>query len=147
MDINIAIGLSVTAYARIIMSEFFNNPGLTGKIYYSDTDSIFCEKELPDSYIGKALGKMKLEHVLSRFIAIAPKVYGGIDLDGKEFTKVKGFKDKLTFNDLEELLKERSIKFHNKKWYRDKKSGRITIKELPYTLRPTDNNIFKRFNL
>jgi len=44
MKINIAIGLSVTAYARIIISEFFNNPELTGRVYYSDTDSIFCDK-------------------------------------------------------------------------------------------------------
>ena len=28
-----------------------------------------------------------------------------------------------------------------------KKSGRISIKDLPYTLRSTDNKNFKRFNL
>jgi DNA polymerase elongation subunit (family B) len=60
MKINIAIGLSVTAYARIIISEFFNNPELTGRVYYSDTDSIFCDKELPSRYIGTSLGKMNL---------------------------------------------------------------------------------------
>lgn len=44
------------------MSQYKNNPELTGKLYYTDTDSIFCEFELPAEYIGKGLGKMKLEH-------------------------------------------------------------------------------------
>ena len=70
---------------------------------------------------------------------LAPKVYGGIDLNGNEFTKVKGFKDKLSLSDLEELLHEKSIKFHNEKWYRDKATGRIIIKDLLYTLRSIDN--------
>ena len=60
MNINIAIGLSVTAYARIIMSIFKNNLDLTGKVYYTDTDSLFCDKELPLNYVGKDLGQMKI---------------------------------------------------------------------------------------
>ena len=60
MNINIAIGLSVTAYARIIMSIFKNNFDLTGNVYYTDTDSLFCDKKLPLSFVGKELGQMKI---------------------------------------------------------------------------------------
>jgi DNA polymerase elongation subunit (family B) len=33
------------------------------KIYYMDTDSLYLDKELPSKYIGKELGKMKLENI------------------------------------------------------------------------------------
>nr|YP_009690455.1 DNA polymerase family B [Schizopora paradoxa]QEG57235.1 DNA polymerase family B [Schizopora paradoxa] len=142
MNINIAIGLSVTAYARIIMSIFKNNPKLTGLLYYTDTDSIFCDKELPLSFIGKALGKMKLEHTLNNFVALAPKVYGGIDLLGKSFTKVKGLKNTITFTQLSELLskpKEDIKPFTQEKWYKDYIQGTIEVKQIPYILTPTQN--------
>jgi len=152
MNINIAIGLSVTAYARIIMSYFKNNLDLTGKLYYSDTDSIFCEKELPLSCIGKELGQMKLEHVLKSFIAIAPKVYGGIDLENNSFTKVKGLKNKISFQQLEQLLIKTDLKvpFTQEKWYKSLKDGTIEIKQVPYILTPTNNKrklLFKEFIL
>ena len=155
MNINIAIGLSVTAYARIIMSYFKNNLELTGLVYYTDTDSLFCSKELPLSCIGKEIGKMKLEHTLSRFIAIAPKVYGGIDLDGKSFTKVKGLKNKMTFEQLENLLikpkdSELKIPLSQEKWYKSLKDGTIEIKYVPYILTPTHKKrilLFKEFIL
>ena len=142
MNINIAIGLSVTAYARIIMSIFKNNLDLTGLVYYTDTDSLFCDKKLPLSFVGKDLGKMKLEHTLSRFVALGPKIYGGIDLLGKSFTKVKGLKNKLTFDDLNHLLIKQNTSnspFTQEKWYKSLMDGTIEIKQVPYLLRPTDN--------
>ncbi len=144
MNINIAIGLSVTAYARIIMSIFKKNPNLTGLLYYTDTDSIFCEKELPSNYIGIELGKMKLEHTLTRFIGLAPKVYGGIDINGIQFTKVKGLKNKITFEQLTNLLKLEYTNNSNKpftqeKWYKSLIDGTIEIKQIPYILTPTQN--------
>lgn len=142
MNINIAIGLSVTAYARIIMSIFKNNPELTGKVYYTDTDSLFCENELPDNYVGKELGKMKLEHTLTSFVALGPKVYGGVELEGSSFTKVKGLKNKITFEQLELLLNKNNINnqpFTQEKWYKSLMDGTIEIKQVPYLLRPTDN--------
>jgi len=141
MNINIAIGYSVTAYARIIMSEFKKNPLLTGKVYYTDTDSLFCNKELPSNYIGKELGKMKLEHILTRFISLGPKVYGGINTNGIEFTKVKGLKKKISFKQLEDLLKpfNKIQPFQQEKWYKSLIECTIEIKQIPYLLTPTDN--------
>ena len=148
MNVNIAIGLTVTSYARIIMSKFKNNNQLIGNLYYSDTDSIFCDKPLPDKFVGKELGQMKLEHLLTKFVALGPKVYGGICKDGYSFTKVKGLKNKLTFNELESLLDKNYLnnKFTQEKWYKSLIKGNIKIKERPYKLKVTENKrllIFK----
>lgn len=82
------------------MSFFKNNPDF--KIYYSDTDSIFINKPLPDW--GSSLGQMKLEHVIYKAVFLAPKVYGFITTDGKEVIKVKGLTKEIVsnlhFNDL-----------------------------------------------
>lgn len=84
-NINISIALSVTSYARIYMSQFKNNPELTGLLYYSDTDSLFIEKPLLNKWVdNKKLGFFKLEMILSHFISLGPKVYGGIDLNNKD---------------------------------------------------------------
>ena len=45
MDINIAIASAITAYARVHMSIFKNNPLF--KLYYSDTDNIIVDRPLP----------------------------------------------------------------------------------------------------
>lgn len=56
---NVAIASAITAYARITMMEFKMIPGI--EIYYTDTDSIFVNKELPTQLVGKELGQMKDE--------------------------------------------------------------------------------------
>jgi hypothetical protein len=75
MQINVAIALCVTANARVDMSVFKNNPKLTGKLYYTDTDSAFIEKELPKYMVDETkLGKMKLEYILTEFVALGTKL-------------------------------------------------------------------------
>jgi len=60
-NVNIAIASAVTAYARIHMSQFKNNNSFPN-LYYSDTDSVYFDSPLPDSFIDSTiLGKMKLE--------------------------------------------------------------------------------------
>ena len=54
---NVAIASAITAYARIHMIPFKVDPNTK----YTDTDSIFTTKKLPDSLIGKDLGLMKDE--------------------------------------------------------------------------------------
>ena len=54
---NVAIASAITAYARIEMMKYKTLPGIN--IYYTDTDSIFVDKELPKHLIGKELGQMK----------------------------------------------------------------------------------------
>jgi DNA polymerase type B, organellar and viral len=63
-NVSIAIASAITAYARIHMSQFKNNPNFN--LYYSDTDSAYVDKPLPKDMISSTvLGKMKLEHVLN----------------------------------------------------------------------------------
>jgi len=101
ISINVAIASAVTSQSRVFMSYFKNNPGLTGKLFYSDTDSIYIEKELPKHLVdSKGLGLMKLENILIKFISLGPKVYGGLTTDGFEFTKVKGLKEAVSLKDV-----------------------------------------------
>jgi len=88
MDTNIAIASAITAYARVHMSEFKNNPLF--KLYYTDTDNIVVDKPLPEKYIGKNLGQMKLENIIKRAVFLAPKVYGLVTVDGNVIIKIKG---------------------------------------------------------
>lgn len=56
---NVAIASAITAYARIEMMKYKTIPGL--KIYYTDTDSIFTNMELPSNMVGTEIGQMKDE--------------------------------------------------------------------------------------
>jgi DNA polymerase type B, organellar and viral len=104
-NVSIGIAATITAYARIHISQFKNNPNFN--LYYSDTDSIYIDKALPDHMINsKILGKMKLEYILIDAIFLAPKMYYLENDDGKVIYKVKGLKHEieLTKNDFEQLL-------------------------------------------
>jgi DNA polymerase elongation subunit (family B) len=108
-NVSIAIASAITAYARIHMSQFKNNPDFN--LYYSDTDSIYIDKPLPDNFISNTiLGKMKLECILKDAIFLAPKVYYLETEDGKIVYKVKGLKHnvELTRYDFEQLLLKQS---------------------------------------
>jgi hypothetical protein len=99
------------------MSQFKNNPNFI--LYYSDTDSIYIDRPLPDHFISSTiLGKMKLEYVLTHAIFLAPKMYYLETEDGKVIYKVKGLKHEveLTLDDFENLLYKESFleKFKNK---------------------------------
>nr|AAC33727.1 B type DNA polymerase [Cyclocybe aegerita] len=81
-DINIAIASAITAYSRIQMSKFKNNPNF--KLFYSDTDSVYISKELPEELVSNTeLGKMKKEGICDDAVFLAPKVYGYKDINGK----------------------------------------------------------------
>lgn len=142
LNVNIAIGLATSSYARIHMSQFKNNPNLN--LYYTDTDSIYTDQPINSSLIDdKKLGYMKLEHILTDFVAIAPKVYGGITNNGLEFTKVKGFKDSVSLLQLKSLLsnkdKEGQLKLMHQKWINQTSNSLIKVKDSEYNLKPTTN--------
>jgi DNA polymerase type B, organellar and viral len=61
-----SIGIAITAYSRIYMTQFKNNPNF--ELYYSDTDSIDINKPLPNNCVGKELGKMKLEYIFNEAV-------------------------------------------------------------------------------
>jgi len=104
-NVSIGIAAAITAYARIHMSQFKNNPKIN--LYYTDTDSVYTDSELDESFISETLlGKLKLEHVCNKAIFLAPKVYCLETIEGELIYKVKGLKHviELTMNDFEQLL-------------------------------------------
>jgi hypothetical protein len=46
-----------TAYARVEMHKYINMSGID--CFYSDTDSLFINKELPKEHIGDKIGQFK----------------------------------------------------------------------------------------
>lgn len=139
LNISVPVAAAVTASARIHMSQFKTMKDII--LYYTDTDSIDINKPLPSKYIGKELGKMKLEHIFNEAIFLAPKVYGGIT-DNYEYVKIKGLKNPITYENLKPLLyKDKSVEINQEKWYRNISLGNINIKQEIYTLMV---NNFKR---
>jgi hypothetical protein len=141
-EVNIAIASAITAYARVYMSQFKNNP--LYKIYYSDTDSIVTNKPLSNDVIGVALGQVKLEHTIKKAVFLAPKVYALITENDEEVIKVKGLTkeviSKLSFNDLEGLLiKDSTREFNQEKWFTSIINAEITTSDMIYTLKATSS--------
>jgi hypothetical protein len=101
INISIPISLAVTANARVYMSQFKSMGGI--EVYYSDTNSIDINKPLDPKFVGKELGKMKLEHIFKKVIYLAPKVYGGKTKDS-DYVRIKGAKVPVPFEELEPLL-------------------------------------------
>jgi hypothetical protein len=79
----VGIAAAVTSYARIEMIELKMLLIKLGiKLYYTDTDSIFVDKELPEYLIGKDLGQLKDElngGVIKKAYFLGIKKYGYIN--------------------------------------------------------------------
>jgi len=137
---NVAIASAITAYARVHMSQFFNDPN--HPVFYTDTDSAFTTNPFPENLVGKDLGQLALESKYNKFITLGPKFYGGITVDGQEIVKVKGLaKESLpSFNELEILLENgKTLTTKNQKSFKDLGLGTITLKNLDYLIKPTEN--------
>jgi DNA polymerase type B, organellar and viral len=142
LEVNVAISSAITSYSRVYMTAFKNNKNFN--LYYSDTDSIIIDKELPERIIGNKLGQLKLEHVIERGVFLAPKVYGFINDKDEKIIKVKGLKseitESLTINDLKVLLfKDASREFIQEKWFKKLFLGELTTKDVIYTLKVNSN--------
>jgi len=48
-NVSVSIAAAITAYSRIHMSQFKNNEDIN--LYYSDTDSIYTDSKIDDSFI------------------------------------------------------------------------------------------------
>jgi hypothetical protein len=144
-NINIAIASAVTAYARIHMSQFKNNQSLP-RLYYTDTDSLYFDGPLPDSFIDPTeLGKLKLEGIYDQAVFLAPKVYA-LKNPSTEIIKIKGLnkdsilKNNITLETLEALLvKNSNIRISQNKWFRHLDQGSMEILYPKYTLKATGN--------
>lgn len=145
-EFNVSIGIAsaISAYARVHMSQFKNNPKYT--LFYTDTDSIYVSEPLPTNLVSDvALGKLKLEYVFEDAIFLAPKVYAGKLADGSEIIKIKGLTKStvasdVTFDKLTLLLnKNSSLVFNQIKSFKDSSLGTINLLEQTYNLIPTEN--------
>jgi DNA polymerase type B, organellar and viral len=140
-NVSIGIAAAITAYSRIHMSQFKNNPNIN--LYYSDTDSIYTDSELDETLINnKVLGKLKLEHVANRAIFLTPKVYCLELENGETLYKAKGLKHEieLTFDDFKKLLfKDVFIEKTQTKWFRKLSDAKINLLEELYTLKLNEN--------
>jgi hypothetical protein len=104
-NVSIGIAAAITAYSRIHMSQFKNNPNIN--LYYTDTDCIYTDSDIDSSLIdNKELGKLKLENICTKAIFLTSKVYGLITESGEFIHKTKGLVHdiELTFEDYEHLL-------------------------------------------
>jgi hypothetical protein len=140
-NVSISIAAAITAYARIHMSQFKNNPKIN--LYYTDTDSGYFNKPLPEHMVNsKILGKMKLKNVIDKGIFLAPKMYYLKNKDGKVIYKVKGLKHdvKLSMDDFEQLLSKNSLlKKSQLKLRKFLNKSHIEALEQVYTLQVTEN--------
>ena len=138
--VSVSVASAVTAYARIYMSQFKNNPNY--ELYYTDTDSIFINRELENHLVNDNLGNMKLEYKFNDAIFLAPKVYAGLTSDNKKICKVKGYTNSsdLSLDDFNNLLqKDAILTLEHTKWFRDLVDSNILMKNTPYNLVQTDN--------
>lgn len=139
-NISIGIASAITAYSRIHMTQFKNNPLIN--LYYTDTDSIYTDSKLDEKFIdSKTLGKLKLEYICEEAIFLGLKSYC-LKTEKGLITKVKGLKNtsNLDIKDFKDLLiRNNKIELHHEKWFRSLSEGKISIKDQIYTLIATDN--------
>ena len=144
-NVSVAIASAVTAYARIHMSQFKNNP-LLPNLYYSDTDSVYFDGPLPKEFISNTeLGALKLEGIYDKAIFLAPKLYA-LKNDQETIIKIKGLNSEsiknsnITLESLDLLLtKDSNIQIPQSKWHRHLDEGTIKVLEQLYTLKLTGN--------
>lgn len=85
---SVSIAAAITAYARISMNKYKNIPG--NKYLGGDTDSAILEKELSREFVGKELGKMKLECRVKLGLFADKKLYLMEDEKGQVVIKSRG---------------------------------------------------------
>jgi hypothetical protein len=144
-NVNIAIASAITAYARIHMSQFKGN-SLLPTLYYSDTDSLYFDGPLSDSFIDSLeLGKLKLVGVYDDAIFLAPKVYA-LKNSSEEIIKIKGLsedsiiKNEINLKVLDSfLIKDSNEQFPQNKMFRHLDKGNIEVLEQNYNIQATNN--------
>lgn len=140
-NVSVSVASAITAYARIHMSQFKNDPNIN--LYYTDTDSIYTDSEIDPSLLSETkIGKLKLENTCKKAIFLTPKVYCLETIDDKIIYKAKGLKHEveLTMKDFENLLyRDVLIEKSQTKWRRNLTEGQINLVNELYTLKVNDN--------
>jgi DNA polymerase elongation subunit (family B) len=107
---NVGIAAAVTSYARIEMIKLkmlLNKLGI--KLFYTDTDSIFIDKELPRELIGRELGQLKDElngGFIKKAYFFGIKKYGFIDNNDQIHSVFSGIeRNSLSWDEIELISK------------------------------------------
>jgi hypothetical protein len=109
---SIPISAAVTSYARMHITKLkLDIFKVGGKIYYSDTDSIVTDIQLPENMIHLSeIGKLKLEYIVKKGIFISGKLYTIIDDNDNIIIKAKGIKSiSLSYEDFLTLLQNKDV--------------------------------------
>ena len=131
---HVGIAAAVTAYARIEMMELKMLLVKLGiKLYYTDTDSIFVDKEIPNHLIGNDLGQLKDELngcIIKKAYFLGIKKYGYIDNNNKIHSIFSGVeRNSLIWNEIEQIANGFTIiKTSTVKFFKSFKNLNITIK-------------------
>jgi DNA polymerase type B, organellar and viral len=140
-NVSISIAAAITAWARVHMTIFKNNPKIN--LYYTDTDSAYTDSDIDQSLIcNKTLGKLKFESKSVEAIFLGPKMYCLNIIDQGLKYKIKGLKStaKLNLDDFKNLLiKNFDIKKEHTKWFRNLDEAKISVLEQIYTIKVTEN--------
>jgi hypothetical protein len=106
------IAAAISSYSRILINEFKNIPD--NPCIMSDTDSVVLPYKLDDKYVGKEIGKMKLEYIIKHGIFIRKKLYYIETEDNKEIIKSSGVDSKrLNYLDFLDLLYGKDVNTKN----------------------------------
>ena len=155
---NVAIAAAVTSYAQMVMMKYKTLPGYT--IYYSDTDSIFINKPLPDHLVdSNELGFMKNElyklktNKIDVGIFLGNKKYGLLytnDVNETKFLSVfsGASKGALTFDEMMAMSRGEVVpKEFEDVFYRDFKKMEITIKprKLDLTMSKSKKLVYNQY--
>ena len=148
---NVAIASAVTSYARIHMIKFKVLCIELGiKIIYTDTDSIFTDKPLPDYLIGVELGQFKDELnglVIKQAYFLGIKNYGYTieypNKEIKEYSVWAGVKrNSISFIELIEISKGKTItKKMSDRFYKYMSTLNVTIKDSKTNISLNNNKI------
>jgi DNA polymerase type B, organellar and viral len=131
---HVGIASAVTSYARIEMMELKMLLIKLGiKLYYTDTDSFFVDKELPDYLIGNDLGQLKDElkgKLIKKGYFLGIKKYGYIDENNEVHSIFSGIeRNSLSWNEIEQIANGFTvIKQSSARFFKNFISLNITIK-------------------
>lgn len=107
----VAIAAAVTSYARMEMVKYktLNNVS----VLYSDTNSIFTDKPLPDIFIGKELGQMKNElgeGYIKKAYFFGIKQYAYIDNENNIKSVFSGVpRNKITWEEVLQIAERKKV--------------------------------------
>ena len=114
IDTAVQIAISITAYSRMFLYRYQTIPN--NFCFYSDTDSVFLQKRIPNYLTGIQLGKLRTVDKIKYAYFISLKSYIYISSDNSICLKFKG----LTKTEQNKLTPSFFYSFYDKKQVLDK---------------------------